>query len=116
MPNSVAEIVTLPLKAGTDLTTGSHAKSWTEGLTQVASDSRCKSIHWGHQVEHPETVCLVLGKLFQASYSMCLSAIFLFHPTVRLRTPIIQRFAPSLPQGFVPKQTTLPTTEREHGD
>lgn len=36
-------------------------KAWRRIITVIASETDCFALHWGHQIEKPDWVCVKIG-------------------------------------------------------
>lgn len=63
MSDRVFEIVYIPLKPNTDLTSGESAEIFNDGLVTVSSQPGARDIYWGRQIERPDTIDLIIGTL-----------------------------------------------------
>jgi hypothetical protein len=59
MSELATEIVYLSLKPNLDLDTNA---TWATILTTIAQQPGIKAVYWGRQIEHPDTVQMVVGK------------------------------------------------------
>lgn len=61
MPQHATEVAFIPIKPGTDLSTGDAQKIWNGTLRTITSQPGCQAMHWGREVERPDMVHLVVG-------------------------------------------------------
>ena len=64
MLDVTTEVVYLPLKTGLDLSAGKEKEQWEDILSTIKRQPGAIRILWGKQIEHPDTVQLVIGMLF----------------------------------------------------
>lgn len=60
MPDAVAEVATLPLRADVDLKSGEDKQAWDDTLATIAKQHGCKTIYWGSKTEDPTILIMVI--------------------------------------------------------
>jgi uncharacterized alpha-E superfamily protein len=63
MPSPVTEVATITFKPGADLSSPSTpaAKAWSETLSTVSQQDGYQRAYWGHQLENPNIILLLIG-------------------------------------------------------
>lgn len=64
MLDVTTEVVYLPFKTGLDLSAGEKKEIWEDVLSTIKRQPGAIRVLWGRQIEHSDTVQLVIGMLF----------------------------------------------------
>lgn len=65
MHSPVTEVATITFKPGADLSSPSTpaSKAWSETLSTVSQQAGYQRAYWGHQLENPNIVLLLIGNI-----------------------------------------------------
>lgn len=64
MLDVTTEVVYLPFRTGLDLSMGEKKEHWEDTLNTIKRQPGAIRVLWGRQIEHPDTIQLVIGMLF----------------------------------------------------